>query len=203
MFSLITLSASSQVSIGIGIVWIEFDGPATIEFYRTPEDNTYSKRLVIFNDPVIDGLNLKDYPKHKKWLQPEVMRLDYYHFNFRCKSETEKWLEVIVNNEDGSTLWVKRSEQTKFQPWKEYLMSMFGIKRLNARAQGIYDAADESSKKVASQGKDCFRIKEMRGDWVEIFSSDECDTKKRTEIKSAWIKWKEGDKILIEYSTTS
>lgn len=197
------INASGQVSIGIGIVWIEFDGPTTIDFYKTPDDNVYSKRLVIFDDPVVDGLNLKDYHKHKNWLQPEVMRLEYYHFSLRCKSQTENWLEVIVNNENGSTLWLKRSDQTKFQPWKEYLMSMFGIARLSPRTQGIYEAPDESAKKMGSQGKDCFRVRDMKGDWIEIFSSDECDSKKRTEIKSAWIKWKDGEKILIDYNTTS
>jgi hypothetical protein len=45
-------------------------------------------------------------------------------------------------------------------------------------------------KQVLDQGKDCFQVKLMKGDWVEIFIADYCDdlyTDSKTKIKSAWI----------------
>jgi len=201
-FLLITMKAYGQIAIGTGIVWIEFDGSTTVDFYKAQNDEVYNRRILIYEDSDDEVLTLKDYHKRKNWLQPEVMQVDAYHLNFRCKSQTEKWFEVVVNNEKGSTMWLKRSEQTKFQSWKEYLISMFGIARLNAKIQGIYEAPDEGAKKIETQGKDCFQVRDMKGDWIEIYSSDECNSEDRTEIKSAWIKWKEGEKILISYNTT-
>lgn len=46
----------------------------------------------------------------------------------------------------------------------------------------------------------------MRGDWIEIFTADYCEdgyTESKTKIKSGWIKWKQGNTLLIEYFITS
>jgi hypothetical protein len=45
----------------------------------------------------------------------------------------------------------------------------------------------------------------MNGDWIEIFTADYCDesyTDSKTKIESGWIKWRQGNKLLIEYYIT-
>ncbi len=53
--------------------------------------------------------------------------------------------------------------------------------------------------------EDCFKMKRMSGDWIEIFSPAYCLVaykKSKIEIRSAWIKWKSGNKLLIDYFIT-
>jgi hypothetical protein len=93
-----------QVTLGTGVAKIEFDAETIVDFYTKPTDKVYSKRIEFFDDKGINSWNIKDLEKEKVWLKPELLWLDYSQFNFRCKSKTNDWLEVIVNNEDGTSL---------------------------------------------------------------------------------------------------
>ena len=62
------------------------------------------------------------------------------------------------------------------------------------------DKADE----IKYEGRDCFQVKSLKGDWIEISTTNYCDEgKNKDKIKSGWIKWRDGDKLLIDYHTTS
>lgn len=86
----------------------------------------------------------------------------------------------------------------KFSSWETYLQGMFGIARLSNQNQTIKKQPSDSSEEIKYSGSDCFQVKSMEGDWIEIFTADQCDESK-TKIKSGWIKWTQGNKLLIEY----
>ena len=49
-------------------------------------------------------------------------------------------------------------------------------------------------------------VKSINGDWIEISTPDYCDenyTDSTAPIKSGWIKWRQGNKLLIDYFITS
>ena len=92
-----------QVTLGIGIVKIEFDSNTVVDFYKSPTDRTFTKRIEFFDDKSINTWNIKNLEREQTWLKPEVLRLDYSQFNFRCKSTNGEWLELIVNNDSGQT----------------------------------------------------------------------------------------------------
>lgn len=127
---LVSLNSFGQVTIGIGVVDIEFDSSTVIHFYKTPADRTPSQTIQFFNDKGIDNWNIKDLEKQSAWLKPETLWLDYHFFNFRCKAKKDQWLEVIVNNENGSSFWIKETESCTFLTWEEYLKKMFSIERI-------------------------------------------------------------------------
>lgn len=144
--------------------------------------------------------------KQKEWLKPEILWLDYSFFVFRCLEIKANWLKVMVNNENGETLWLKKSELTIIQDWENYLKEMFGVERLPDQQQKIRSLPNETSKEIIYQGKDCFQVKSMKGDWIEIFTAEYCDesyTDSKTKIKSGWIRWRQENKLLIDYFTTS
>lgn len=83
---------------------------------------------------------------------------------------------------------------------------MFGVERLSNHPQKIRTEPNEISKEIEYQGTDCFIVKSMKGDWIEITTPDYCDenfTDSKTPIKSGWIKWLKGDELIINYFTTS
>jgi hypothetical protein len=193
-----------QVTLGTGIVKIEFNEKTVVDFYKKPADKVQFKRIEFFDDKSINSWNIKNLEKEKAWLKPEVLWLDYSQFNFRCKSTNGDWLELIVNNDNGQTYWIKKNTTIKFLTWEEYLKDMFGVDRLEDYKQKIRKEPSDTAEEIKYEGRDCFEVKSLRGDWIEIFSTDHCDEgKNKDKIKSGWIKWRHGDKLMIEYHTTS
>lgn len=195
-----------ETALGIGLVAINFGDKTTLPFYATPNENEPKKTLQFFDDLTIHSWNIRDLEEHKDWLNPEVLKIDYSQFVFRCLTITDSWLEVMVNNETGETLWLKKNELTGFKDWETYLKEMFGVARLQDHPQKIKSSPTESSEEITYHGQDCFQAKSMKGDWIEIFTADYCDesyTNSKTKIQSGWIKWRQGNKLIIEYYTTS
>lgn len=195
-----------ETDLGIGLVSIKFDDKTTLHFYSTPNDQVPKRTIQFFNDRAINSWNIRDLDKHRAWLNPEVLSLDYSQFVFRCLTIEDYWLKVMVNNETGESLWLKKNELTTFSDWEGYLKGMFGVARLPNQQQKIKSLPTEHSEEIIYQGQDCFQVKSMKGDWIEIFTADYCDetyTDSKTKIKSGWIKWRQGNRLLIEYFTTN
>ncbi len=197
--------ALSQTELGIGTVSINFDEKTTLHFYTSPNDKEPKRTVQFFNDTTINSWNIRDLDK-QKWLAPEVLWLDYSSFVFRCLTVKDNWLKVIVNNLTAETLWLKRSDLTTFENWETYLKGMFGVTRLPDEEQKIRSLPTDNSEEIKYQGQDCFQVKSMKGDWIEIFTAEYCDdsyTDSKTKIKSGWIKWRQGNTLLIDYFITS
>ncbi|MCK4979581.1 MAG: hypothetical protein KAS62_04250, partial [Candidatus Delongbacteria bacterium] len=143
--------------------------------------------------------------KQREWLKPEALSLDYSAFTFRCVEEKDNWLEVIVNNENGKTYWLKKTDLTIFYSWENYLKEMFGIERIPDQPQKIRTSPNDDSEEIDYEGQDCFVVRSMKGDWIEITTPGYCDkifTDFKTPIKTGWIRWREGNKLLINYFIT-
>lgn len=68
-----------QVTLGIGIVKIEFDSNTVVDFYKSPTDRTFTKRIEFFDDKSINSWNIKNLEREKTWLKPEVLWLDSHN----------------------------------------------------------------------------------------------------------------------------
>jgi hypothetical protein len=88
--------------------------------------------------------------------------------------------------------------------WEEYLKGMFSVDRLMEYKQKIRKGPSDTAEEIKYEGRDCFKVMSLSDDWIEIFSTDYCDEgKNKDKIRSGWIKWRDGDKLLIDYHTTS
>jgi hypothetical protein len=205
ILSLLTTILWGQTELGVGLVAINFNDTTVLHFYAKKTDKQPVKTIEFFDDKTIDSWNIRNLDKQSQWLSPESLWLDYYSFIFRCKSRTNDWYEVIINNDNGKTLWLKKSALTKFSNWEAFLKNMFGVSRLPDKKQAIRASPNEKSKEINYSGSDCFQVRSMKGDWIEIFTTDYCDesdTNSKTKIKSGWIKWRQGNNLLIEYFIT-
>jgi hypothetical protein len=203
---LLSTQVWSQTDLGVGLISIDFDDKTILEFYSDTSATEPIKVVEFFDDRSINSWNIKDFDKQKEWLKPEGLWLDYFAFTFRCLTKTDKWFEIIVNIQTEKTYWLKKTDSTKFKSWEEYLKDMFGIERLSNYPQKIRTEPTENSQEIEYQGTDCFEVKSMKGDWIEITTPDYCDenfTDSKTPIKSGWIRWRKGDELVINYFTTS
>jgi len=202
----LTTNIFGQTDLGIGLVSINFDDKTSLHFFSSPKENEPIRIIQFFNDKSINSWNIRDFNKQKDWLKPEILLLDYSSLIFRCLKVTDKWFNVIVNNETNETLWIKKDDLTTFSDWESYLKEMFGVARLSDQPQIIRSLPTENSEEIEYKGEDCFQVKSMKGEWIEIFTSEYCDesyTDSKTIIKSGWIKWRKGNELLIEYFISS
>lgn len=196
-FTLTSLMIFGQSEVGIGIVSINFDDKTIIEFYETSDLTKRLKIVEFFNDESIKSWNIKNLESHKGWLKPESMWLDYGQFKFRCKTKIENCFEVYVS--DTKTMWIQKQDFTKFKNWEEYLRNMFRVERSNKNEQNIYSNPFTKSEIIESKN-DCFNVKQMQGEWIEVETAEHCETEQKI---LGWIKWRNGNTILINYYTTS
>lgn len=199
-------TAFGQTTLGKGLLSVNFDDKTIIAFYANKDDKTPAKTIEFFNDKSINSFNIKNLTTQSKWLSPEILLLDYSLLVFRVRASNENWAEVIVNNTTGESYWIRTNKSMTQLTWQAFLKDKFGVSRLNASKQKIKKFPSATSSDLNYKGKDCFQVKSMKGDWIEIFTADYCDesyTDSKTKIKSGWIKWREGNKLLIEYSITS
>jgi hypothetical protein len=193
----------SQAPIGIGIVTITLDDKPVIDFYKSPTDDVFAKRITFTNDSISKGRTFRDREEVLRWLRPEVLWLDHYELIFRCKSSTDDWYEVVANNENGHTLWIRKDKTTSFSTWEEFLKSMYAIVRIHYRKQKIRAHPTDKSPEIKYEGGDCFRVRSLSGDWIEIYTpTNGCRPDLQTQVKSGWIKWKVGDRMMVDYYTT-
>ncbi len=202
----ITSTSIAQSDPGPGFVFIHFDDKTVLDLYNDTTDHSPAKSIEFFNDPTIYSWNIKNIDQQTEWLKPEALWLEYDLFVFKCARLENNWFRIITNNENGDSYWLRKSDLTEFRDWEHFLKDMFSISRLPDQNQPIKTAPTESSKTIPYDEEDCFQVKSMKGDWIEIFTPDFCDEEYNdhmTKIKSGWIRWKKDNKLLIMYSFTS
>jgi hypothetical protein len=201
---LLTTSLWAQTDLGIGFVHINFEQNAVLDFYASPKDKAPIKKIEFFNDESINSWNIRDIDNQQKWLKPEILHLDNFGFIFRCLRVKGDWQEVVVDNEKGTTYWLKKSALTTFKDWETTLKEMFSVQRLADKNQKIRNLPSNKSNEIQYEERDFFHVKSMKGDWIQIFTPDYAeDYDIKTKVISGWIKWREGKKLLIEYFRTS
>jgi hypothetical protein len=204
---MLTYVAYGQVDLGIGLVSIGFDDKTVLSFYNSPSDKKPVKTIEFFDDKSISSWNIRNIEKQQEWLKPETLWLDYSSFVLRCKNQQNGWYEVIVNHQNGQSLWLKKSTVATFVTWENYLRGMFSVARNPEQMQKIRKLPNERSVVLEYTDVDCFQVKKMHGDWIEVFTPDHCKDDEtvgsNTVIKSGWIKWRKGNQLLIEYFITS
>jgi len=199
VFNFIILTTFAQSELGIGIVSIDFNDKTKIDFYESSDLNKVLKTIEFFNDESINSWNIKNLKSHQNWLQPESLWLDYHQFTFRAKTENTDCFEVYVS--ENKTMWIKKTDFTELWTWEEYLQNMFSVERIDKNTQNIYSKPFTKSEIIKSDSKDdCFSVKRMQNDWIEIETSEHCENEKKVK---GWIKWRNNDELLINYYTTS
>lgn len=203
-FGWLSLNVAAQNEFKSGLAAINFDDKTTLEFYSSPKDKAPLKIVQFFNDTEIDSWNIKELEKHRQWLSPEVLQLDNSVFVFRCLAVQGDWLKLLVHEERGTTLWLKKTEVVGLKTWESYLKSMFGVARLNENPQKIRTSPSSKAAEIKYEGKDCFEVKSIKGEWLEISTATHCEkTDNTTVVKSGWIQWRKKNKLLIEYFMSS
>jgi hypothetical protein len=129
--------------------------------------------------------------------RPFAFHQDHFLLAVKCTEATDKFLEVVVNEETGLRKYVKANDPTlKLEPWEKFVLSVFAIK-FDKKANPILETPNGQVKSVGIPPDASFRPVETEGDWLKI-RWDQAGAK-TGEGSKGWIRWKNDESLLVDF----
>ncbi|MES2780857.1 MAG: hypothetical protein V4651_13270 [Bacteroidota bacterium] len=188
-------------SLGIGLVI----APTVFEVFN---DSLLKNKLVDYNMYSEDE---SDIGFCSKFYKP-----DYGIMHFVCVGKTTNAYKILINYSEIK--YLPNTQKYAFETWDQYIMGSFGIKRLTDDS-GDHSKIlplrttpfDNATTVTIPEGYELFCPISVKGDWVHVqydcFYNDENNTHvdepcsnyidKCKHPLTGWLKWREGNKILI------
>ena len=189
-------------SMGIGFFQPNFYQNPKLNFYggvnleKSLNEHTPNDSLVFTQTEL--GFSTSYAPA---WLFPEHMKLDYGIIMFKVLGYGDDFLKVETNRQTKQFNYVDKT-QGRFITWPEMLLSVFSLepldKRLDKRSQTIHIKPLPHSSKVLIE-YDFLKPLLIEGEWMYVKLVDDG----LREKGKGWIRWKEGNQLLINYSLLS
>jgi hypothetical protein len=176
----------------LGFADIGFDDKTVLYFYDNPDaSQTPAQILRFYNDTTIKRYSfLAEREKSYPTLRPEVHKLDYGIFDLAVVNRRNGWLEVIVGEQKNETLWLKESKFVRFKDWLQDMKEAFSVGRVKSTVNPLRAKPDATAKEVDFKGRDCFKVKKMKGDWIKVTMQDNCGDAPKQHV-SGWIRWRD------------
>lgn len=202
----ISINVTAQIDKikGEGLISIKIDSYPTIDFYENTQDNEPIKSITIFDDKEIKSFNIKYLDSITQlWFKPLHLHLDYYIFFLQCTSETENWYQVIVNEKTDLKYWIKKSTKLDYITWSSFISNVVSVKPKDGATNPIVKSPDSKAEKCKEQLLDCLTPVEANGEWLKVkIEPAICDKTLEMEGQKfidGFIRWKQGNKLLIDY----
>lgn len=135
----------------------------------------------------------------KKWVfvdslyHPFAFSSDYSIFAVRCLQRHGNWCKIVINEVDGTELWYDLSNKALvLQSWEDHILHVFSI-GVDRFQNPLREKPSIKANKVSLQAfeeQEYFHPSAITGDWLKVEIGD--------TGKYAWVKWKEGNKLLVE-----
>jgi len=130
--------------------------------------------------------------------RPFAFHPDYFILNLKCVGEDKNRYEVVVNEETGLKKFVKKEDRTlRFETWEELIPTLFAV-GFKKEENPLRDIPNGKLKVVELPNEVIFHPIKVEKDWLKVSWEDPKKNKGKDE-NSGWIRWKENQKILIEF----
>jgi len=187
--------------IGIGIVTIS----DTVDTYykKLSVYNTSGKVIATVEQKESDVITVykgKIYNRHDSLnlFAPRlyVTNPDYFRLAFDCESSDNEFYTIIINRQTGETAKIKKRDKFfKFETIEEFVDNWTGIGLDFYRSRNpLKKSPSDKSEDIQNDQQTKYKIWSaekisIKGDWIEIKIEDTEET--------GWIRWRQGNKILI------
>lgn len=118
---------------------------------------------------------------------PLLNKTDYSILFFVCVEKNNKFYKIITSS--GTYAYIKPSDKFIFYSWNEFLKNqVVGVESKNSNS--LFDKINGKQVVFKNlQSDDEIEIINIKGDWLNIENT--------TINKNYWLKWREGNKLLI------
>jgi hypothetical protein len=104
-----------------------------------------------------------------------------------CVEQTSKCFKILINETEQR--YIAKDSNTVFMTWKTVLEKSIAIKRINNTTY-FYDQPTTESHNEQIDTNHIIKVLRVNNDWIEII-----DEKTK---KTAWLKWRENNKLTID-----
>jgi len=164
-----------------------------LSFEKTVDEHTpYDS--ILFNRLEYGGYDISYAPP---WLHPEHLKLDYELLYFKVLSEGKDFLQIEVNRENGRTAWVDKNKG-QLSYWPHFLLKVHSVSLSEHLKYNVYHRPFEYADKVKLDYT-ILRPIIIEDEWLKVELVDEG----YTIVGSGWIKWRDQERILVQYSLLS
>lgn len=178
------------------------------------------RKFAIYNDATLSDLfwqnDVYNIYNHNQKCCGKFHKPDYGILSFVCVAKADNHYQIIVN--DSTIKYMGRDTLVSFQSWEDYIDGGLGLRRSLQGSANVNEInpirlqPNEQSDIIAFDQQHenlCFR--EMKGDWIKVsvncfYGPDNYDfVGSCSELidhcekpLTGWIKWREGEKLLID-----
>ncbi len=82
-----------------------------------------------------------------------------------------------------------KTENIKFLSWNNFLLNTTGVSNLDWKKNPLKNKPNHESVILEANGEDDFVVVKVNNEWVQISNE---------KGKTGWIKWRKGNKLLID-----
>src|SRR5262249_34731698 len=135
---------------------------------------------------------------------PFAIHLDYFLLVFKCVGEDANRFEVIVDETTGARKFIRKSDHTfKYQTWEDHILNLFAVDFDRAKNR-LRNAPSIRAVPVQAPKDVFFHPVKIERNWLRVrWDVSETEGVKsirgKKKIGYGWIKWKEGNNIIIEF----
>ena len=188
-------SAHGPGSMGLGMVSPALV-PRVLYFYEPPD----LLAVTGFPEPIdsvvfVQGKHHVEIASAPNWFMPVHMKLDYDLLLLRAVTVSQNWIEVEVNTIDGRTTWLHNLD-LQFINWEQFILGAVTVEVLDAERNPIRAGATADASLLAMVGDKHLRPVAVQGDWLLVTGYQD----EEGAIPTGWVRWREGEKLLVEYS---
>ncbi|NND72867.1 MAG: hypothetical protein HKN43_14915 [Rhodothermales bacterium] len=183
-------------STSAGSILYLYSRPET--FQNLPSDNVPADSLVFLQGQYQVELAAKS--AGSQWV-PLGRKLDYGIFFLRVSSTSRNWLEIVVDESTGRSLWADAYE-LEYRDWATFLTTINSVERLDMDSNPLRTGPTLESPEISFDGnRECLEVLSVTDEWMEVRSSEICSDV--ALVSHAWIRWRDGSNLLITYNLLS
>jgi len=132
--------------------------------------------------------------------RPFAFHQDNFLLVLKCTETTDRFFEVVVNEQTGLKKYVKANDPVlKFETWEKFVLSVFAV-NFDKKANPLLEAPNGRVKSVAVPSDANFRPVETEGDWLKVrWGPDAAKTRDAMPNASGWIRWKNDGTLLVDF----
>ena len=193
--------AQLHLAAGDGVLNVDLVRKPVLPFYNDTTDGGAAKIIRIETDSTGE-LKLFSAIPVAEWLDPEQFFPAYDIFTLRVDTIAGKWMRIFVNNGKGHTMWLMSAQGMTFIPWSiHFAKHTSAVEVVEGIVLTIHAAASDKSALIRrTMPGDCFKVRTVKGDWMQVETSPDCNNNAK-QIRSGWIRWKRDNNILVTYSS--
>lgn len=146
--------------------------------------------IIVTSEDFQFGDTINVFDKSEKLLKQIIITDENEVLALKCLSKVNSFYKVEL--EDKSIGFIPRSEkEVSFQTWEEHILSVFSV-GFDEANNPLLENPTENADKVYYDKNEFYHPSQIIGEWLQVKWGS------ASNWEYGWIKWKKGEKLLIE-----